>query len=40
MTLWQKIEDIVRQVPDEAWEEVPKDGSANVDHYLYGAPKK
>lgn len=39
-TIWETIEDIVNQVPPEAWDEVPSDGSLNVDHYLYGAPKK
>lgn len=27
-------------VPDEEWEKLPKDLSYNLDHYLYGAPKK
>ncbi len=40
MTIWDKVEDIIKQVPPEAWEELPKDGSLNVDHYLYGAPKR
>jgi len=39
-TIWEKIEEISSRVPPEAWAEVPTDGSMNVDHYLYGAPKK
>jgi hypothetical protein len=39
-TIWDQIEDIVREVPEEAWSELPIDGSLNVDHYLYGAPKR
>ena len=38
--LWREIDEIVADVPKEAWEEVPTDASINVDHYLYGAPKR
>lgn len=38
--IWEVIAEISSQVPDEVWEKVPSDGSLNVDHYLYGAPKK
>ena len=39
-TIWQEIREIVKEVPNEEWEGLPRDGSANLDHYLYGAPKK
>ncbi len=39
-TIWEKIEERARQVPLEEWADAPRDGSVNVDHYLYGAPKK
>ena len=38
--IWDKIETIMRDVPDEVLATIPTDGSVNVDHYLYGAPKK
>ncbi len=38
--IWEVIEDIGSQTPAEAWDEVPTDGSINVDHYLYGAPRR
>lgn len=38
--IWEVIEEISRQAPPEAWDNVPTDGSINVDHYLYGAPKR
>lgn len=38
--IWEEIREIVKDVPDEIWEQLPRDGSLNVDHYLYGAPKK
>ena len=38
--IWEVINEISSQVPDEEWARLPPDGSLNVDHYLYGAPKK
>jgi hypothetical protein len=34
------FEDAAKDVPPEAWEEVPSDASSNIDRYLYGAPRK
>lgn len=39
-TLWDAIQDIVKDVPDDVWERLPADGSEQHDHYLYGSPKK
>ncbi len=39
-SLFQEIEERGRNIPDEAWEEMPRDGSINHDHYLYGAKKQ
>ena len=39
-TIWEEIREITADVPDEVWEQIPHDGSENLDHYLYGAPKK
>ncbi|MBW4582236.1 MAG: hypothetical protein KME42_21940 [Tildeniella nuda ZEHNDER 1965/U140] len=39
-TIWEKIDDIMANVPDEAWENMPTDGSYQHDHYLYGTPKR
>jgi antitoxin (DNA-binding transcriptional repressor) of toxin-antitoxin stability system len=30
---------IIRDIPDEDWQQVPADVSQILDHYLYGAPK-
>lgn len=38
--IWDKIEAIMHDVPDEVLTTIPTDGSINVDYYLYGAPKK
>lgn len=32
--------DLSAEIPLEQWQELPVDGAANHDHYLYGAPKK
>ncbi len=39
-SLLDKLEAISKSVPDEVWEKLPTDGAENIDHYLYGAPKK
>ena len=38
--IWEKIQAIMDDVPDEVLANIPTDGSINVDHYLYGALKK
>lgn len=38
--LLQEIEDLGQNIPNEVWAELPSDGSANHDHYLYGAKKR
>ena len=38
--IWEVIEEISSQAPPESWDEVPTDDSLNVDHYLYGTPKR
>jgi hypothetical protein len=40
VAIWDKIEEIMRDVPDDVLASIPTDGSINVDHYLYGSPKK
>ena len=39
-SLLDKLEAIRKRVPDEEWAKLPTDGAENIDHYLYGAPKK
>jgi len=34
------IAEIVADVPPEAWDGLPTDLSEQLDHYLYGTPKK
>ena len=37
---WERIVERSKEVPDEVWEELPEDGAAEIDHYLYGSPKR
>ena len=38
--LWAKFDEIRARIPDDAWDDIPPDLSINLDHYLYGSPKK
>jgi len=38
--IWDVVEEINAGLPADTWETVPADGSINLDHYLYGAPKQ
>ena len=39
-SIWQVVDEINAGLPADTWENVPTDGSINLNHYLYGAPKK
>lgn len=39
-SLWEAAQEYIKDVPPDAWAEVPADGALNHDHYLYGAPKR
>ena len=39
-TIWDEIELLSKRVPPEEWAKLPTDLSENIDHYLYGAPRK
>jgi plasmid stability protein len=38
--IWEAILDNMEDVPSEAFASLPKDGASQVDHYLYGHPKR
>ena len=38
--IWEVVDEINAGLPEDTWENVPTDGSINLDHYLYGAPKQ
>jgi Arc/MetJ-type ribon-helix-helix transcriptional regulator len=38
--IWEEILEITAEIPDEAWDALPTDLSAQHDHYIYGTPKR
>ena len=38
--IWEVITNLVKDVPDEVFDRLPKDGASQVDHYIYGLPKR
>ena len=38
--IWEIVDEINADLPQDTWEKLPTDGSINLDHYLYGAPKQ
>ncbi|MBL8230397.1 MAG: hypothetical protein JNL98_18045 [Bryobacterales bacterium] len=38
--IWEVIADNMKDVPDEEFKNIPTDGASQVDHYLYGHPKR
>jgi len=38
--IWEVVDEINAALPADTWENVPADGSINLNHYLYGAPKR
>jgi hypothetical protein len=38
--IWQVVTDLSKEIPEEELNSMPRDGSINHDHYLYGTPKR
>jgi len=38
--IWEVITEIMKDVPDDVFDRLPKDGASQVDHYIYGLPKR
>lgn len=38
--IWEVIADIMKDVPDKVFDRLPKDGASQIDHYIYGLPKR
>jgi len=38
--IWEVISDNMKNVPPEDLALLPKDGASQIDHYLYGHPKR
>ena len=38
--IWERIASLAEALPDEVIKDLPTDGASQLDHYLYGAPKR
>ena len=38
--IWEVVDEINAGLPADTWENVPTNSSINLDHYVYGAPKR
>ena len=38
--IWEVIADNMKDVPPEDFAALPKDGLSQIDHYVYGVPKR
>lgn len=38
--IWERLEALAAQVPEHEVQKLPADGAAQIDHYLYGHPKR
>jgi len=38
--VWEIIADNMKDVPAQEFARLPKDGASQIDHYLYGHPKR
>jgi hypothetical protein len=38
--IWEKIVQRMAELPNEVFENLPRDGASEHDHYLYGTPKR
>ncbi len=38
--IWELVQDIMKDVPNEQLDRLPVDGAGNHDHYIYGTPKR
>jgi hypothetical protein len=38
--IWEVFAEIMKDVPDEVFDRLPEDGASQVDHYIYGLPKR
>jgi hypothetical protein len=38
--IWEIIADNMKDVPAEEFKKLPRDGASQIDHYLYGHPKR
>jgi Arc/MetJ-type ribon-helix-helix transcriptional regulator len=38
--IWERVAELRKSVPVEEWDKLPIDGAEQLDHYIYGSPKR
>ena len=38
--IWEVVDELRKSVPPEEFAKLPKDGAEQLDHYIYGSPKR
>jgi Arc/MetJ-type ribon-helix-helix transcriptional regulator len=38
--VWEEIQELTADVPDEVWDALPTDLAEQHDHYIYGTPRR
>lgn len=38
--IWEVVDDLRKGIPPEEFAKLPEDGAEQLDHYLYGSPKR
>jgi putative addiction module CopG family antidote len=38
--IWEVAEELSQSIPQEEWAKLPIDGAQQLDHYIYGSPKR
>ena len=38
--LWERAAELRKSIPEGEWAELPVDGAEQLDHYIYGSPKR
>jgi Arc/MetJ-type ribon-helix-helix transcriptional regulator len=38
--IWEVVDDLRKSIPPDEFAKLPKDGAEQLDHYLYGSPKR
>jgi len=38
--VWQMVEELLKDLPEECTARMPTDGAEQHDHYIYGTPKR
>ncbi len=37
---WRKVVELMKEVPDAVFDRIPADSSEQLDHYIYGSPRR